>query len=254
MKELCKNLGVNIIGCIDKSEIIDRISRSDRVIITAGVPQMKMTEEELYSKNVAELRHLLLSFGLSCEGALEKSELRQKLLDSERIALIDRPAESSESNASTATATATRNTNMNLKVSGEEIESSEEHSGVKSSPFTATQLREMKLSELRKHCEVHGVSIKDCIDKEEVLQRILSSQSAAAILSSPTASSASSAPLSSSSSTISKVQLSREILAQLPIRELRNIMETYGINSQNCLYRSDIIERLQNCNKIQIVD
>lgn len=213
---------------------------------------MKMTEEELYSKNVAELRHLLLSFGLSCEGALEKSELRQKLLDSERIALINRPAESSESNASTARNT---NTNMNLKVSGEEIESSEERSGDKSSPFTATQLREMKLSELRKHCEVNGVSIKDCIDKEEVLQRILSSQSSAAISSSPTVSSTSSPPLSSSSSsTISKVQLSREILAQLPIRELRNIMETYGINSQNCLYRSDIIERLQNCNKIQIID
>eukprot|EP01036_Dinobryon_divergens_P024624 gene24624-33092_t len=256
LKELCKNLGVNINGCIDKSEIIDRVARSDKVIITAGVPQMKMTEEELYSKNVAELRHLLLSFGLSCEGALEKSELRQKLLDSERIALIDRPAESSESNASTATATRNTNTNMNLKVSGEEIESAKVHLGDKSSPFTATQLREMKLSELRKHCEVNGVSIKDCIDKEEVLQRILSSQSSAAISSSPPASSTSSPPLSSSSSssTISKVQLSREILAQLPIRELRNIMETYGINSQNCLYRSDIIERLQNCNKIQIID
>ena len=220
---------------------------------------MKMTEEELYSKNVAELRHLLLSFGLSCEGALEKSELRQKLLDSERIALIDRPTESSESNASTATAKRNTNTNMNLKVSGEEIESAKVHLGDKSSPFTATQLREMKLSELRKHCEVNGVSIKDCIDKEEVLQRILSSQSSAAISSSPPASSTSSPPLSSSSSsssssTISKVQLSREILAQLPIRELRNIMETYGINSQNCLYRSDIIERLQNCNKIQIID
>ena len=84
---------MNISSCIDKSEIIDRVARSGRVIITTGVPQMKMTEEELFSKNVAELRHLLLSFGLSCEGALEKSEFRQKLLDSGRIALVDRPAE-----------------------------------------------------------------------------------------------------------------------------------------------------------------
>lgn len=243
---------MNISSCIDKSEIIDRVARSGRVIITTGVPQMKMTEEELFSKNVAELRHLLLSFGLSCEGALEKSEFRQKLLDSGRIALVDRPAEAAESN-----------TNMNLKVSGDEAERSVgDHSAggdtSASSPFTATQLREMKLSELRKLCEANGVSIKDCIDKEEVLQRILSSssssQNSAAIGSSPSTSSSTSSPPPLSTSSAAKIQLSREVLGQLPIRELNNIMETYGINSQNCLYRSDIIERLQACSKIQIID
>jgi len=114
LKELCRSLGVNINGCIDKSEIIDRVAHSGKVSITAGVPQMKMTEEELFSKNVAELRHLLLSFGLSCEGALEKSELRQKLLDSERIAIYHPTVESSDTSPYPA------KLGSNSKMSGED--------------------------------------------------------------------------------------------------------------------------------------
>ena len=205
-----------------------------------------MTEEELYSKNVAELRHLLLSFGLSCEGALEKSELRQKLLDSERIAIHRPSVETSDPSSHPAKLSA------NLKMSGEEAVSSEEQLNGKSPPFTATQLREMKLSELRSLCEERGVSIKDCIDKEEVLQRLLSSMNSASVnsFSSSAASSANGPPAPSSSI----LRLSRETLAQLPIKELKHIMNAYGVNSQNCLYRSDIIERLQTCKDIQIVD
>ncbi len=247
MKELCRSIGLNINGCIDKSEIIDRVAHSGKVSITARVPQMKMTEEELYSKNVAELRHLLLSFGLSCEGALEKSELRQKLLDSERIAIHRPSVETSDPSSYPAKLSA------NLKMSGEEAVSSEEQLNGKSPPFTSTQLREMKLSELRSLCEERGVSIKDCIDKEEVLQRLLSSMNSASVnsfSSSAASSSANGSPAPSSSI----LQLSRETLAQLPIKELKHIMNAYGVNSQNCLYRSDIIERLQTCKDIQIVD
>jgi hypothetical protein len=247
LKELCRSIGLNINGCIDKSEIIDRVAHSGKVSITARVPQMKMTEEELYSKNVAELRHLLLSFGLSCEGALEKSELRQKLLDSERIAIHRPSVETSDPSSYPAKLSA------NLKMSGEEAVSSEEQLNGKSPPFTSTQLREMKLSELRSLCEERGVSIKDCIDKEEVLQRLLSSMNSASVnsfSSSAASSSANGSPAPSSSI----LQLSRETLAQLPIKELKHIMNAYGVNSQNCLYRSDIIERLQTCKDIQIVD
>ena len=246
MKELCRSIGLNINGCIDKSEIIDRVAHSGKVSITARVPQIKMTEEELYSKNVAELRHLLLSFGLSCEGALEKSELRQKLLDSERIAIHRPSVETSDPSSYPAKLSA------NLKMSGEEAVSSEEQLNGKSPPFTSTQLREMKLSELRSLCEEKGVSIKDCIDKEEVLQRLLSSMNSASVNSfSSSASSSANGPPAPSSSIL---QLSRETLAQLSIKELKHIMNAYGVNSQNCLYRSDIIERLQTCKDIQIVD
>ena len=246
MKELCRSIGLNINGCIDKSEIIDRVAHSGKVSITARVPQIKMTEEELYSKNVAELRHLLLSFGLSCEGALEKSELRQKLLDSERIAIHRPSVETSDPSSYPAKLSA------NLKMSGEEAVSSEGQLNGKSPPFTSTQLREMKLSELRSLCEEKGVSIKDCIDKEEVLQRLLSSMNSASVNSfSSSASSSANGPPAPSSSIL---QLSRETLAQLPIKELKHIMNAYGVNSQNCLYRSDIIERLQTCKDIQIVD
>lgn len=209
---------------------------------------MKMTEEELYSKNVAELRHLLLSFGLSCEGALEKSELRQKLLDSERIAIHRPSVETSDPSSYPAKLSA------NLKMSGEEAVSSEEQLNGKSPPFTSTQLREMKLSELRSLCEERGVSIKDCIDKEEVLQRLLSSMNSASVNSFSSSSSASSSANGPPAPSSSILQLSRETLAQLPIKELKHIMNAYGVNSQNCLYRSDIIERLQTCKDIQIVD
>jgi hypothetical protein len=88
LKELCKSLVVNIANCIDKSEIIDCLVNSGKILITEGIPPMEITLEDFNRKTVSELKHLLLSFGLSAANAVEKSELRVILLDSKRIVII----------------------------------------------------------------------------------------------------------------------------------------------------------------------
>lgn len=273
VKDLCRTLGVNINNCIDKSELIDRLVHSGKINITEGVPVMKMCKRDFITKNVSELRHLLLSFGLSCEGALEKSELRKKLLDSGRIVLTD-PEDPSDTN---------KNTDMNLKASS----NPSPHESIFREPmemdveagnsFTIAQLREKKTSELCKLCEKFGVSINGCIDKEEIIERISSSNKfrirpPPAHFGQPPSLDHSEYdfiedyPSHSSSSTSSKspttssdtnggeeLILSKETLADMSIKELKSIMNSFGINADNCLYRSDIMERLKNCNRIRIV-
>eukprot|EP00599_Poterioochromonas_sp_BG-1_P011648 CAMPEP_0173155276 /NCGR_PEP_ID=MMETSP1105-20130129/14006_1 /TAXON_ID=2985 /ORGANISM="Ochromonas sp., Strain BG-1" /LENGTH=150 /DNA_ID=CAMNT_0014071665 /DNA_START=370 /DNA_END=819 /DNA_ORIENTATION=- len=101
LKELCGKLSISTADCLDKQEIVEKIIRSGKVIVTDGIPPIEMTEEDFHAKNVSELKHLLLAFGLSSEGALEKSDLRNRLLESGRIVLIS--ASSSSSNGAMET-------------------------------------------------------------------------------------------------------------------------------------------------------
>ena len=245
--------------------------KSGLVDITEGVPQMQITEEDFNSKNVSELRHLLLSFGLSDEGALEKSELRSRLLMSDRVALISSP-----------------------KPSAKESSPSLMSSSVSNNAFTVSALRQLSLSELRKLCMECGISTVGCIDKEDVVMRVVQSGSTKVrILPEEDSTTTFSEPhnhakssgesISISSSEYSNIysrdnsnygsksddmchqpasnhhrddamQLSRQLLADFSIRELKDLMRAHGVDSENCLYRSDMIDRLAACSTIQVVD
>ena len=85
LRDVATTLQVNIRSCIDKSEVIERLIASGKIEVTEGVPTVMKTLEEFEAMGVGELRRLLLSFGLSDEGAIEKRELRSRLLESGRI-------------------------------------------------------------------------------------------------------------------------------------------------------------------------
>ena len=85
LRDVAATLQVNIRSCIDKSEVIERLIASGKIELTEGVPTVMKTLEEFEAMGVGELRRLLLSFGLSDEGAIEKRELRNRLLESGRI-------------------------------------------------------------------------------------------------------------------------------------------------------------------------
>jgi hypothetical protein len=99
LRDIAACLLVNTVHCIDKDEIIERLLASGRIEIIEGAPTIVKTREEFEAMGVGELRRLLLSFGLSDQGALEKSEFRLRLLDSGRIELLDSTGSSSESNS-----------------------------------------------------------------------------------------------------------------------------------------------------------
>jgi hypothetical protein len=91
LKEVATSLLVSLVGCIDKGDVIDKLLGSGMIELIEGTPVIMKSTAEFEAMGVGQLRSSLLSFGLSDEGAIEKSELRQRLLNSGRIALIDEP-------------------------------------------------------------------------------------------------------------------------------------------------------------------
>ncbi len=88
LRELSANLGVKLSNCVDKMDIIDLLVSSKRVDVTEGVPTLEFSREEFMAKGVQELRELLLSFGISDVGAIEKSDLRNRLVESGRVIVL----------------------------------------------------------------------------------------------------------------------------------------------------------------------
>lgn len=64
LKEIALLVGVNISSVVDKCDIVNLLVQSGNIDVTEGVPTIELTTDEFNSKSVAELRSLLLSFGL----------------------------------------------------------------------------------------------------------------------------------------------------------------------------------------------
>lgn len=99
LREIASSLLVNLVGCVDKRDIIDNLLASGMIELIEGAPAILKTQTEFDAMGVGELKCCLLSFGLSHQGALEKSDLRKRLLDSGRIVLKDAPSTSCDSSS-----------------------------------------------------------------------------------------------------------------------------------------------------------
>ena len=88
LKEMMSLFNISVVGCIDKRDLIDRLLASDKIEIVEGAPVVELTSSELYGKNIHELQELLLAYGISAEGALEKKELVDRLINSGRIVVV----------------------------------------------------------------------------------------------------------------------------------------------------------------------
>lgn len=186
LKELCRSFNISTADCLDKKEIVDKLCKSGKIVITAGVPVMEMSGSEFSSQSVAQLKHLLLSFGISTEGALEKEELRQRLLSSERIILVESNVESTVLEEDTIPITMPSSSTNSTTSPVSELPTlppaqfsqyTQRKEEVKSSVSSISEstIRNMGLGELRELCARFGVNISDCVDKWDVVDRILAS-------------------------------------------------------------------------------
>lgn len=89
LKDIAYFVGVNIQGFIDKNEIVEHLIKSGKIDILEKFPTIELTVEEFNAKSVSELRTLLKSFGLSDEGAIEKKDLRNRLVESQRVVIVE---------------------------------------------------------------------------------------------------------------------------------------------------------------------
>jgi len=131
LKELLISLEINFSGCVDKRELVEKIISSGQVELTEGLPAIELTTDELGSKSVRQLKEMLLSFGISCDGMLEKSEFRQALIDSERVVIVEPTEEEGENgNDNSNSGAAVETTRGSVEEGGNvDVPGSSSHSG-----------------------------------------------------------------------------------------------------------------------------
>jgi hypothetical protein len=178
LRSIASQFQVNISHCIDKTEIVDCLIKADCIIITERVPTMQMSRSDFNSMSVAQLRHLLLSFGLSDSGLIEKRELRDELIRSERIVLVDDTIENVDSSNDHGTSSSSDGSNSSSSASSESHsnEAYDMNPPPVALPDLLSQLQNLPLSSLRELCANVGVSLKGCLDKSDVVQTLLNSR------------------------------------------------------------------------------
>jgi hypothetical protein len=202
LRELCQTLHVGIHGCVDKHDIVDRLIASGRIIVVENVPAIEISTSAFEVMSVRELQHLLLSFGLPAQGLLEKSELRATLLNSGRVVIVN---DSSSSSSSSTAAAAVPASAQEIPVAIEDMSVSQLinycrdqsldiskcinrddlidciHFAKGSSPSatsvnaTATIWESKSIKDLKNLAYANGIDISDCLEKQDIINRLRSS-------------------------------------------------------------------------------
>ena len=228
LRELCRSLQVSIIGCLDKTEIVDRLVKSGKIEITEGCPAVEITRSDFMRRGVGELRHMLLSYGLSDEGAIEKKELRSRLENSGRLVIIEDEKASDDAMGGYTTARA------DCGGGGE--------GGGGGGAAGEGEVDSLDESQPDHHSRA---------DKQTAPSKIVDEESSAQSVSSSSAHAATSAPTATSAATFA---LSASLLAELPVREIKSILSSHNIDASRCVERRDLVDLLRADKRFAISD
>ena len=241
LRDVASILHVSLIGCIDKSDVIEKLLGSGMIEIIEGVPTVMKTSAEFEAMGVGELRSSLLSFGLSDQGALEKNELRSRLLESGRIILIGvSPPGRSVASSSYGEAARSDNT-RNLQNYMNEFNDNEGHQRMPDA--------------LRAVSDEESSSPKKSSGQSSYDSSALNSSSSSTGYNSPSSLRArESTPYSSSKSANASGDKSdvyfESDIQSMSVSELRKVSASLDVSIVNCLYREDIVDRLLKSGQI----
>lgn len=90
LRSLTQSLGISTAGCFEKSDIIDRITNSSRVVvIPTAASALTYSNSELLAMTIVQLKNLMNRCGVRCQdGILEKHDLIRALATSGRITVV----------------------------------------------------------------------------------------------------------------------------------------------------------------------
>lgn len=262
LRTVCTQLGVNISDCIDKKEIIDKICDSGKVEVMKGVPQLEIPQDKWDSIGVKELMSMLKDFGLSADGALMKSELRNKLLESERIVVIpsiESKTETTETTDTTTAATAHAATvvaaaiSTEIGVSGmgmEEEDAEGTNSDIHADADADTG--ESPIEAQPQPQEEKCVYPPSSSSTPPVPTPAVSTSSSYANTSA--SGSVSTSANTSTTASTNTLELGLSLLSTMSVRELKSIMLAYNISTANCLERSELLDRMRSHPGITLID
>ena len=250
LREISSSLSVNISGCIDKSEIIDLLVASNKIEITEGAPNIEIGHDVFHKKGVGELRQLLLSFGISDEGAIEKNELRERLLNSGRIILID--------------------DNVNNAVVDKKSDTDNKSDKmILDENITIEQLFTLDVRELKLLSSNLNVNISNCLDKRDITDNILASGKIRSPpksnivnngkLYEPITSYSTALPTRINDSSIhndNRIPINLSELNMMNIRELKFLAEQCNVKNptEGCVERSELVFRIRDSGKILVLN
>ena len=239
LREVATSLHVSLVGCIDKSDVIDKLLGSGMIELIEGAPVVMKTVANFEAMGVGELRSSLLSFGLSDEGAIEKSELRQRLLNSGRVAIIDAPVTQDDSSSSYGCAVRSNVTSSLLPTT--------EHRG-----HHFDGVKGVKLSDIATDSENssrrYSISdrISSCAGTESANQQPSQSQR-------PTISAlpqALATPVIKATTTSVMSDYCEEDIRRMSVSELKSLSASLSISLTFCLFKEDILQALLASGKI----
>jgi hypothetical protein len=266
LRDVASCLLVSIDGCIDKSEVIERLLASGRIELIEGAPIIVKTRDDFDSMGVGELRRLLLSFGLSDQGALEKNELRNRLLESGRIAIIENytttggSSSSSSNSGNYGSAARSSNTKSLFGYSNhtdDVCRSHDEHNDYKSEGKVNNvehrkdddaSFRDKEDCNLRKTGHNNDYKAAGLIDDTAnvTVDNVEVTDNVAPLnlnIKDPEPSSR------RQQLEASEAQKILRDLKTMSISELKKLSSSLSVNLTNCLYKEDIIDRLIASNK-----
>ncbi len=204
LRNIARQLSIVISGCIDKSEITDIMIASGKFDFTEGVPVQNIDEDVFRAMSVRELRQLLLSFGISDEGMLDKEELRSALVESGRIALVRNQKGEEE---------ADMQIDADPAVCGGEEES---HAACKMPPSPLGVGNNSASSDSAPSVQIEAQSRGGDATRD--------------------------APSRPADPNV--LELGPDLVRNLSVRELKDIMSAYSISADGCLEREDLLRRL----------
>lgn len=231
LRELCRSLGVSIAGCVDKCEIVDNLIKSGKIDVTEGLPAVEIPRSEFLRKGVGELRHMLLSYGLSDEGALEKGELRSRLEESGRVIIVEDMGEEGKNDATSGYASIRADCDTATTDTATTALSSDSDKPVHMEDVLPAQAAE---SDRATNSDRQIAPVETESD-----QNATSTATPAAAY---------------SGMGEGTFALGSDLLRAMSVRELKSILSSYGINSTNCIDRQDLVDLLKADCRFTIVE
>jgi len=210
---LARSLEVSVTGAIDKSDIIDRVVASGKIDIIKGnaAKEKSYSIRDLEDKRIKQLKAILAEAGVRYKerDVVERRDLIDLIVNSGRVEIVADESEEDEildidgeddddddldskpravNLAANTTAEAKTKSDCGpseLKRQKTEEKNIEElNSGLNqvevddnlgSSGMKIEDLRNMKISELKNICKENAIDVSDCVEKKELVLRIVNS-------------------------------------------------------------------------------
>lgn len=171
LRTITKQLDVNIDGCLEKREIVQRLLDSGKIQVLEET-HVELSLPSLEKMSVGELRKIMLSLGVSIQNCLEKSDMIEALSRSNKV-VITVPVEEQVKNpynvehsktdawapyTASPKSSSTMYCNENRSQSKEELEAS---------------LNAMGIGDLKALMNTMDLSPKQCLEKSDMIRTVL---------------------------------------------------------------------------------